>query len=559
MKYLIYFNQKSNNNTDVIIRKRLSENLFDSWGNGTFDNGFLGQSVNISNASYPAQSQLAKYDYGFTYFGLYIAITSPPNNIGGVETRCSLLPTQLNKSYEYLIKYKIVSGDFNKRWLACDIALHDSSVNYIKSIGTTREYLNITNDGWNMLITQGTVDVSNAQTVTQWIRVGCQANSTLTYIVDDAELYEVGTYEIIPITQSTYFKKYYKFFDSNYTDFEIYTPHDNVVLDDLMIINLDDEYVPDSVKTYLNLPSVSKYIDIYNTYGNQNITSIDGITRTGTQWILYFLTPYYISTSNLPTSSQFLLRQNDIVIFEHDVYMEPSKTYVIYYYLKNEVGVVNTFIHDSQQNMINVTPTQVYTTDDGWTLYKVTYTPTTIIDGQFVIERVNNDKNYHNDVYVHGFTMLEVNDTIPDFLAPVNTIYDDDTYIDYQFKLTNDDIVVVQFTNYNTSTGTKGLVQLSDGTNVIDIGIDSSNKLYVNTNTTTLSQSLNNSNRYELQINFATSQITLVNMDTNTNVVSTSFTNNLNLNNYITVRIGNGFNIKSTIVPQIFTNLLILT
>jgi len=54
--------------------------------------------------------------------------------------------------------------------------------------------------------------------------------------------------------------------------------------------------------------------------------------------------------------------------------------------------------------------------------------------------------------------MLEVNDTIPDFLAPVNTIYDDDTYIDYQFKLTNDDIVVVQFTNYNTSTGTKGLV-----------------------------------------------------------------------------------------------------
>jgi len=76
-----------------------------------------------------------------------------------------------------------------------------------------------------------------------------------------------------------------------------------VVLDDLMIINLDDEYVPDSVKTYLNLPSVSKYIDIYNTYGNQNITSIDGITRTGTQWILYFLTPYYISTSNLPTSS----------------------------------------------------------------------------------------------------------------------------------------------------------------------------------------------------------------------------------------------------------------
>jgi len=90
---------------------------------------------------------------------------------------------------------------------------------------------------------------------------------------------------------------------------------------------------------------------------------------------------------------------------------------------------------------------------------------------------------------------------------------------------------------------------LSDGTNVIDIGIDSSNKLYVNTNTTTLSQSLNNSNRYELQINFVTSQITLVNMDTNTNVVSTSFTNNLNLNNYITVRIGNGFNIKSTIVP----------
>ena len=335
-----------------------------------------------------------------------------------------------------------------------------------------------------------------------------------------------------------------------------------LVLNNVNIINLSDVQIPDYIKSYLQISNSQSYITFQDICDDTlQFTSVDGIQRSGTEWVLYFLSNKYFKFNNTPTYSQLLIPANGIVIFRHDVYFKQNTTYDIYYWIKrNGYPVTNLvdFIHDSNQNKINVTKTLIVTTEDGWELYKVTFTPTSDIDGAYVIVRDNEYGWYYNDIFVTGFTIIERNTStqLPLYSTP-SQVYNDDSYVEYTIDIQPDDILMLNFTQYNTGSGTKGLLTVTDNTNKLEIYIND-NTFMVNTNNVG-TVTLNSTDVYTLKIDFQTKQIQLINNTSETTILTYTHNVSFNHNNPLRVRIGDGVTVKSTTTTQIFTDLIVLS
>jgi translation elongation factor EF-1alpha len=80
-------------------------------------------------------------------------------------------------------------------------------------------------------------------------------------------------------------------------------------------------------------------------------------------------------------------------------------------------------------------------------LYKVTFTPTSDIDGAYVIVRNNEYGWYYNDIFVTGFTIIERNTStqLPLYSTP-SQVYNDDSYVEYTIDIQPDDILMLNFT-----------------------------------------------------------------------------------------------------------------
>jgi len=80
--------------------------------------------------------------------------------------------------------------------------------------------------------------------------------------------------------------------------------NDKLIINNINIINLSTTYIPEYIKSYLqisNNPSYNTFEDICDD--TLQLTSIDGVTRTGKEWTLYFLSNKYFKLNNTPTSS----------------------------------------------------------------------------------------------------------------------------------------------------------------------------------------------------------------------------------------------------------------
>jgi hypothetical protein len=76
------------------------------------------------------------------------------------------------------------------------------------------------------------------------------------------------------------------------------------VLNNVNIIDLSNTYIPEYIKYYLQISdnqSYNTFEDICND--TLQLTSVDGITRSGQEWVLYFLTNKYFKFNNTPTYS----------------------------------------------------------------------------------------------------------------------------------------------------------------------------------------------------------------------------------------------------------------
>jgi len=164
-----------------------------------------------------------------------------------------------------------------------------------------------------------------------------------------------------------------------------------------------------------------------------------------------------------------------------------------------------------------------------------------------VIARNNEYGWYYNDIFVTGFTILErtTSTQLPLYSTPSH-VYNDDSYVEYTIDIQPDDVLMLNFTNYNTNSGIKGLLTITDGTNNLEIYIGD-NTFKVNTNIVT-TVTLNSTDVYTLKIDFQTKQIQLSNNTNDTIILTYTHNTSFNHSTPLKVRIGDGVTVKSTTV-----------